>query len=235
VVGCSLVNVQIVPTLRCSYLADLPDDVKVARWSVASARWHFRQAGPLTRTRTRPFSIQKIPRKIPHTNPTPPDESDTTGQVFFQIRMIPTPPDHSDRLQPPHNPSVVGSIPTGPTKPYQLVLPTPLSGALKQTTHPKWTRSLWSYHPTDLDKDAGPNGGGYLSPSARRSGQHGCNLTRAFRGRELIAVTRLTAQNARALYLFSRLNRCWRCGCDIACYVMRHLASNIVWRRLFLS
>ena len=60
--------------------------------------------------------IEKIPRKIPQTNPTPPDESDTTGQVFFQIRMNPTPPDHSDRLQPPHNPSVVVSIPTGPTK-----------------------------------------------------------------------------------------------------------------------
>jgi hypothetical protein len=62
--------------------------------------------------------IEKIPRKIPQTNPTPPDESDTTGQVFLQIRMIPTPPDHSDRLQPPHNPPVVGSIPTGPTMPH---------------------------------------------------------------------------------------------------------------------
>jgi hypothetical protein len=58
---------------------------------------------------------RKIPRKIPQTNPTPPDESDTTGQVFFQIRMIPTPPDESDRLQPPHNPLVAGSIPAGPT------------------------------------------------------------------------------------------------------------------------
>jgi K+-transporting ATPase c subunit len=57
----------------------------------------------------------KIPRFIPHTKPTPPDESDTIGQVFFQIRMNPTPPDHSDRMHPPHNPSVVGSIPTGPT------------------------------------------------------------------------------------------------------------------------
>src|ERR1019366_1162847 len=51
----------------------------------------------------------------PQTNPTPPDESDTTGQVFLQIRMNPTSPDKSDHLQPPHNPSVVGSIPTGPT------------------------------------------------------------------------------------------------------------------------
>ncbi len=41
------------------------------------------------------IAIQKIPRKIPHTNLTPPDRS--------------------DRLHPPHNPSVVGSIPTGPT------------------------------------------------------------------------------------------------------------------------
>jgi hypothetical protein len=60
-------------------------------------------------------AIQKIPRKIPQTNPTQPDESDTTGQVFLQIRMNPTSPDHSDRLQPPHNPSVVSSILTGPT------------------------------------------------------------------------------------------------------------------------
>src|SRR5665213_3786628 len=60
--------------------------------------------------------IQKIPRFIPHTNPTPPDQSDVTGQDFFQIRMNLTPQDHSDRLFPPHNPSVVGSIPTGPTR-----------------------------------------------------------------------------------------------------------------------
>jgi hypothetical protein len=31
-------------------------------------------------------------------------------------RMIPTSPDRADRLLPPHNPSVVGSIPTGPTE-----------------------------------------------------------------------------------------------------------------------
>jgi hypothetical protein len=30
--------------------------------------------------------------------------------------MNPTRPDYSDRLLPPHNPSVVGSIPTGPTE-----------------------------------------------------------------------------------------------------------------------
>jgi hypothetical protein len=30
--------------------------------------------------------------------------------------MDPTPPDQSDRLLAPHNPSVVGSILTGPTK-----------------------------------------------------------------------------------------------------------------------
>jgi hypothetical protein len=69
--------------------------------------------------------IEKIPRKIPQTNPTPPDESDTTGQVFLQIRMNPTPPDHSDRLQPPHNPSVVGSIPTGPTSKFGEILNPP--------------------------------------------------------------------------------------------------------------
>ena len=64
--------------------------------------------------------IEKIPRKIPQTKPTPPDQSDTTGQVFIQIRMNPTPPDHSDRLQPPHNPSVAGSIPAGPTSAWAL-------------------------------------------------------------------------------------------------------------------
>jgi hypothetical protein len=57
-----------------------------------------------------------IPRFIPHTKPTPSDESDIAGQDFFGIRMKSTPPDHSDGMQPPHNPSVVGSIPTGPTK-----------------------------------------------------------------------------------------------------------------------
>jgi hypothetical protein len=62
------------------------------------------------------ISVGRIPRFTPHTNPTPPDESDTTGQVFFQIRMNPTPPDHSDRTHLLHNPSVVGSIPTGPTR-----------------------------------------------------------------------------------------------------------------------
>jgi hypothetical protein len=51
----------------------------------------------------------------PVANPTPPDRSDTTGRIFVQIRMNPTPPDRSDRLHPPYNPSVVGSIPTGPT------------------------------------------------------------------------------------------------------------------------
>ena len=61
------------------------------------------------------IAVQKIPRKIPHTKPTPPDQTDVTGQVFFQFRMNPTSPDHSDHLHPPHNPPVVGSIPTGPT------------------------------------------------------------------------------------------------------------------------
>ena len=57
----------------------------------------------------------KIPRFIPHTKPTPPDESDTTKQVFLQSRMNPPSPDHSDRFQSPYNPSVAGSIPAGPT------------------------------------------------------------------------------------------------------------------------
>ncbi len=43
------------------------------------------------------------------TSPTPRDEE------CRHFRTNPTPPDHSDRLHPPHNPLVVGSIPTGPT------------------------------------------------------------------------------------------------------------------------
>jgi len=57
--------------------------------------------------------IEKIPRKLPQTNPTPPDESDTSGQDFFQIRMYPTSPVQSDRKESPHNPSVVSPILTG--------------------------------------------------------------------------------------------------------------------------
>jgi hypothetical protein len=60
--------------------------------------------------------IEKIPRFVPQTKPTSPDQTGATGQVFFQFRMNPTPPNHSNRMRPPHNPSVVGSIPTGPTK-----------------------------------------------------------------------------------------------------------------------
>ena len=59
--------------------------------------------------------IQKIPRFISHTKPTPPDEVDAIGQAFFPIGISPTSPDHSDRLLPSHNPLAVGSIPTGPT------------------------------------------------------------------------------------------------------------------------
>jgi len=63
---------------------------------------------------TSPFT-DVIPCFIPQTKPTRPDQADTTGECFFQIRMNPTSPDQFDRLQPPHHPSVVGSIPTGPT------------------------------------------------------------------------------------------------------------------------
>jgi hypothetical protein len=59
----------------------------------------------------------KIPHFIPQTNPTSPDQSDTTGQVFFEIRMIPTPPDESDHMHPSFNPKVPGSRPGRPTTP----------------------------------------------------------------------------------------------------------------------
>jgi hypothetical protein len=94
------------------------------------------------------IAIQKIPRFIPHTNPTPPDESNTTGQVLLQIRMNPTSPDYSERLQPPHNPSVVGSIPTGPTRKNRarhsvVSLATPLLLQLSKTANILGLTSQW--------------------------------------------------------------------------------------------
>src|ERR1035437_8302259 len=65
------------------------------------------------------ISVGRIPRFIPHTNPTRPDESDTTEQVFFQIRINPTRPDQSNHWYPPHTPSVVGSTTAGPTSRYE--------------------------------------------------------------------------------------------------------------------
>jgi hypothetical protein len=51
-------------------------------------------------------------------NPTfhPIYQTDTTGQDFFGFRMNPTSPDHSDQMHRAHNPSVVGSILTGPAR-----------------------------------------------------------------------------------------------------------------------
>jgi hypothetical protein len=44
-------------------------------------------------------------------NPTfhPTDHSDTTGQIFFDSRMIPTSPDQSDHMHPSFSPKVPGS------------------------------------------------------------------------------------------------------------------------------
>jgi hypothetical protein len=50
-----------------------------------------------------------IPVRHHRTKPTSPDE------VFGDSRTNPTKSHQSDRLLRPHNPSVVGSIPTGPT------------------------------------------------------------------------------------------------------------------------
>src|ERR1035437_6794681 len=60
----------------------------------------------------------KIPHFIPQTIPTPPDESDTTGQVFFDSRMIPTSPNQSDHMHPSFNPKVPGSRPGRPTRSF---------------------------------------------------------------------------------------------------------------------
>jgi hypothetical protein len=43
---------------------------------------------------TRGIAKREIPRFIPHTNPTPPDETDTTGREFVKI------PDDSDITRP---------------------------------------------------------------------------------------------------------------------------------------
>jgi len=58
---------------------------------------------------------QKIPRFIPLIKTTPTEQTDITGQDFRDSRTEPTPPVYSDRLHPPHNPSVVSSILTGAT------------------------------------------------------------------------------------------------------------------------
>ena len=51
-------------------------------------------------------------------NPTfhPTDQSDPTGQVFFDSRMIPTPPDESDHPHPSFNPKVPRSRLGRPTE-----------------------------------------------------------------------------------------------------------------------
>lgn len=54
-------------------------------------------------------------RNFQRTIPTPPDESNPTGQIFFESRMIPTPPDESDHMHPSFNPKVPGSKPKRPT------------------------------------------------------------------------------------------------------------------------
>ena len=102
--------------------------------------------------------------------------------------------DESFGRQASHNPSVVGSNQIGPTESHQVVLPMPLSGALKQIPRPKWNCSLWSHHPAVLDKDARPKREGSFSPVRRRSHEHGCNITREHRRREQVDMTKLTAR-----------------------------------------
>ena len=58
--------------------------------------------------------LSHIPNRHRRTNPMPPDKE------LSVHRTKPTPPDQSDRLLPPHNPSVVGSIPTGPTNAREI-------------------------------------------------------------------------------------------------------------------
>jgi hypothetical protein len=62
---------------------------------------------------------QRIPRNFPRTIPTPPDETDTTAQDFFDSRMIPTSPDGSNHPHPSFNPKVPGSRPGRPTSKTQ--------------------------------------------------------------------------------------------------------------------
>jgi hypothetical protein len=56
-----------------------------------------------------PRFIAQTKRVTHRSIPMPPDE------LCREIRTIPTSPDHSDQPRPSHNPSVVSSIPNGPT------------------------------------------------------------------------------------------------------------------------
>jgi len=76
-----------------------------------------------------------FPHFISQTNPTPPDESDTTGQVFFDSRMIPTPLDQSDHMRPSFNPKVPGSRPGRPTTQNFLMFVDPNG---RRTIEYKW-------------------------------------------------------------------------------------------------
>src|ERR1039458_4092066 len=83
------------PVAMCSRLwPDEVDKVKPSRDSCRPQKSHVSSHTPIRRHRTKP---------------TTPDEE------LRESRTNPTSSDQSDRLLPPHNPSVVGSIPTGHT------------------------------------------------------------------------------------------------------------------------
>jgi hypothetical protein len=65
---------------------------------------------------------------------------------------------------------------------YQVDLSMNPSDAMEQTARPKWTCSLWTHHPTELDIYAGAKGGDIFPRVPRRSDEHGCNFTRGHRG-----------------------------------------------------
>src|ERR1035437_5653051 len=76
-------------------------------------------------------ALSHIPFRPHQTRPTPLDGNS------LRFKSIPTPRDHSDGLQPPHNPSVVGSIPTGPTMSRILFQGTDLRGSKQAEIPPQ--------------------------------------------------------------------------------------------------
>jgi hypothetical protein len=102
--------------------------------------------------------------------------------------MNPTRPDYSDRVLPPHNPSVVGSIPTGPIKKQvqkSAIWGTEvlrLFGVDPNKTFSTLTSALWRSR-CALDstgqRERPPPGRG---ASQRRSMKGGASVTQARRG-----------------------------------------------------
>jgi hypothetical protein len=71
------------------------------------------------------------------TTPTPLDVETSDSRINS------TRPDHSDRSLPPHNPVVVGSIPTGPTQPHSALLSPTWPNLRDCISKPAYGTSAW--------------------------------------------------------------------------------------------